>query len=106
MAFGLCGAPATFQRYMDDLLAAVKGHECLVYLDDVIIFSSTNRIHAERLKRVLQCFQEANLKVNLEKCTFAQDRVAYLGHEVTKDGVRPDARKISAIINFPVPKNV
>lgn len=106
MAFGLTGAPATFQRYMDNLLASLKGTECLVYLDDVIIFSTTINQHAERLIHVLDTFQRANLKVNLEKCKFAQASVNYLGHLVTAEGVKPDPSKIEAIKGFPQPRNV
>lgn len=106
MAFGLSGAPATFQRYMDNLLAAIKGPECLVYLDDVIIFSGTIAEHAVRLGNVLACFERANLKVNLKKCRFAQSSVEYLGHIVTEDGVKPDQKKIEAIQKFPQPNNV
>lgn len=105
MAFGLSGAPATFQRLMDNLLAKIKGTECLVYLDDVVVYSETIEEHAERLSHVLSVFKNANLKVNLKKCQFAQRSVNYLGHVVTATGVKPDPEKIQAVKNFPVPKN-
>lgn len=104
MAFGLAGAPATFQRLMDDLLGSLKGLECYVYLDDVIIHSATLEEHAQRLARVLEKFRQANLKVNPDKCQLAQGKVAYLGHIVTESGVAPDPAKVSAIKEYPRPK--
>ena len=61
MPFGLCNAPATFQRMMDLVLADLKWTTCLVYLDDVIVFSTTFSQHLERLESVLRCIQEAGL---------------------------------------------
>lgn len=105
MAFGLVNAPATFQRLMDQLLAEIKGEECLVYLDDIIIYSATIEEHCQRLERVLVRLENANLRVNLNKCTFAQQEVRYLGHLVTAEGVKPDPGKVEAVANYPVPQN-
>lgn len=106
MAFGLVNAPATFQRLMDHLLAELKGEECLVYLDDIVIFSATIGEHGARLDRVLTRLQNANLKVNLSKCSFAQEEVKYLGHVVSAEGLKPDPEKIKAVRDYPVPKSV
>lgn len=106
MAFGLAGAPATFQLLMDRLLADLKGTTCLVYLDDVIIHSSTISEHKQRLRGVFDKLREANLKVNLNKCQFAEAQVHYLGHVVSERGVQPDPTKLKAIKEYPRPKSV
>lgn len=105
LAFGLVNAPATFQRLMDQLLAEIKGTECFVYLDDVIVFSASITEHCQRLERVFALMKEANLKIRLEKCQFAASRVRYLGHLVTAAGVSPDPEKVRAIKGHPVPKS-
>ena len=103
MAFGLVGAPSTYQRLMDGILSGLKGISCFVYLDDIIIFSSNIMEHANRLSEVLQRLRDANLKAHPLKCSFAVDSIEYLGHIVTKDGVLPDPAKIKAIREFPTP---
>lgn len=106
LPFGLVNAPATFQRLMDRLLFELKGEECFVYLDDIIIFSETFDEHCTRLGNVLERLRAANLKVNLEKCAFLQESVKYLGHIVTADGVKPDPEKVRAVEEYPVPRTV
>ena len=75
MAFGLVNAPATFQRTMGSLFAEIKGEEFFIYLDDTIIFSRDLAVHRRRLRNVLEKLQGANLRVNTQKCTFAQRSV-------------------------------
>lgn len=106
MAFGLVNAPATFQRLMDRVLAELKGVGCFVYLDDVIVYSTTIEEHCDRLDRLLALLGRANLKVNLEKCHFAASEVNYLGHVVTEEGVQPDPGKLRAIREYPTPHNI
>ncbi|GFU11781.1 retrovirus-related Pol polyprotein from transposon 297 [Trichonephila clavipes] len=106
MPFGLCNAPATFERMMDNLLRHFKWTMCLCYLDDIIVFSETFEDHFIRLRLVLTCLQEAGLKLNSKKCLFAAQEVKILGHLVSSNGVRPDPDKIKAVRNFPTPKNI
>ncbi|GFU47789.1 retrovirus-related Pol polyprotein from transposon 17.6 [Trichonephila clavipes] len=106
MPFGLCNAPATFERMMDNLLRHFKWTMCLCYLDDIIVFSETFEDHLIRLRLVLKCLQEAGLKLNSKKCLFAAQEVKILGHLVSSNGVRPDPNKIKAVRNFPTPKNI
>ncbi|GFU44127.1 transposon Tf2-6 polyprotein [Trichonephila clavipes] len=68
MPFGLCNAPATFERMMDNLLRHFKWTMCLCYLDDIIVFSETFEDQLIRLRLVLKCLQEAGLKLNSKKC--------------------------------------
>lgn len=103
MPFGLCSAPATFQRVMDTVLAGLKWQTCLVYLDDVVVFSSSFDEHLRRLEAVLQAIKTSGLTLKPEKCRFAYEELLFLGHVISKSGVRPDPRKTAAIADFPPP---
>lgn len=104
MPFGLKTAPATFQRAMDNVLRGLQGIHCLVYLDDIIIFSSSLEEHAQKLQKVFDRLRETNLKVTLDKCEFIRKEVLYLGHTVTKNGLKPNDDKVKAVLNFPLPR--
>ena len=105
MPFGLTNAPATFQRLMECVLAGLSGEECLIYLDDIIIFSSSFDDHLVRLTSVLQRLREAGLKLKPAKCHFAMQQVTYLGHVISADGVGPDSSKIAMVADYPTPKD-
>ena len=105
MPFGLNNSPAIFQRLMDCLLAGLTWEICLVYLDDIIIFSDTIEKHLERLSLVLQRIINAGMKLNLDKCSFLKQQVEYLGHIVGSNGVSPLPDKVKAIQDFPQPTN-
>nr|CAH7733080.1 unnamed protein product [Callosobruchus chinensis] len=104
MPFGLKNAPATFQRVMDNILRGIQNEKCLVYLDDIIIFSTSLQEHITRLKEVFERLRQSNFKLQLDKSEFLKKEVAYLGHIVTPDGVKPNPDKIKAIQNFTIPK--
>eukprot|EP00171_Calliarthron_tuberculosum_P013936 IDg13936t1 len=80
MPFGLMNAPATFQRALDIILAGYKWQTCLVYLDDVIVFSKTYEEHLTHLDQVLTALKGAGVTLQLRKCEFFTDRIKYLGH--------------------------
>lgn len=101
MPFGLCNAPATFQRLVNLLFADLPW--CRAYLDDVVIFSNTWEEHLSALRVVFTRLMEANLTLNLAKCEFGEATISYLGHQVGRGVVRPLAAKIEAICQFPVP---
>lgn len=103
MPFGLSNAPATFQRMMDVLLAGLKWNSCLVYLDDVVVFSKSINEHIERLEAILLRFRQANLKLKLSKCSFLATSLKVLGYVVSGSGLSPDPAKLSAVQDFPVP---
>ena len=79
---------------------------CLVYLDDIIVFSSTFEEHLVHLGEVIDHLQEANIHFKLSKCTFATDTVNYLGHVVSSTGVAPDPVKIEKMKNMAPPTNI
>ena len=106
MPFGLTNAPATFQQLMENCLGEMHLNWCIIYLDDVIIFSSTPEEHVNCLRGVLQKLRAAGLKLKPSKCEFFKDRISYLGHIVSKDGVETDPKKIKVIQDWPVPETV
>lgn len=106
MPFGLCNAPATFERMMDNILRGLKWHICLCYLDDVVVFSPDFETHLARLHQVLSCLTAAGLQLNLKKCRFGARKLTILGHVVSKDGVSPDPEKLRAVANFPKPNSM
>lgn len=106
MPFGLKNAPATFQRLMNEVLKDYIGKICYVYLDDIIIFSSSLQEHMDSLHKILLTLKNANLKVSLNKSEFLRKETEFLGHVVTPNGVKPNPKKIETIKNFPIPKTV
>lgn len=78
----------------------------LVYLDDVIIFSKSLEEHILKLRAIFDRFRETNFKVQLDKSEFLRKEVLYLGHTITKDGLKPNNDKIEAVLNFPLPRTV
>lgn len=106
MPFGLCNAPATYQRIMNVLLAGVNGISCLVYLDDIIVFSKDFDSHLHDLAEVLDRLMDAEILLKPSKCKFGVNRVEYLGHIVSDKGIAPDPRKLEKLWNFPRPKSV
>ena len=105
MPFGLKNAPATFQRLMDRALKGLIGKCCFVYLDDIIIFGQTIQEHNTNLAIILQRLTELNLKLQPDKCEFLKPELEYLGHVISKDGVKPNSKKIEAVKEFKQPRN-
>ena len=104
MPFGLCSAPATFQRLMQNCLGELNLTYCLIYLDDVIVFSKTEEEHLQHLHVVFQHFQEHNLKLKLNKCEFFHDEINYLAHHVSKEGIWPSKENLKAVAEFTPPQ--
>jgi len=104
MPFGLCNAPATFERLMEKILNQLLFKICLVYLDDVIIYSDNFEEMLSRLERVFARLRSANLKLNPKKCSFFKKEIKYLGHVVSKEGIKTDPEKISAVRDWPIPR--
>ena len=106
MPFGLCNAPATFQRLMERAMGDLNLRDCLIYLDDIIIFSDTFESHLSRLEAVFQRLHEYNLKLKASKCEFFRTQVTYLGHVVSEDGIKTDPEKLKVLEDWPIPKSV
>ena len=106
LSFGLTNAPPNFQRLMTRVLHGLDWKICLIYIDDIIIFSSNFEDHLNRLGQVFDRLREANLKLKPSKCYFANSSVNFLGFVVSSEGILPDPNKIEAVKSFPVPKSV
>lgn len=101
LPMGLKNSPAYFTRMMNHVLSGLIGFDCLVYLDDLIIFGATLDEHNEHLRKVLEKLKKFGLKLQPDKCEFLRKEVVFLGHTVTGDGIFPDESKFSVVKNFP-----
>ena len=105
MPFGLCNAPATFQRLMNAVLGGLQWDRCLVYLDDIIVLGRSFESHLTALSKVLDRLEQAGLKLKPAKCHLCRKEVSYLGHIVSEQGIAADPSKTERIATWPVPEN-
>lgn len=103
MPFGLTNAPATFQRLMERVLARLHWTTCLIYLDDILIFSTTVQQHFTRLREIFDRLKQAGLKIKPSKCLLLQKSIKYLGHVVSEHGIKTDPDKTRCIADWPTP---
>ena len=94
MPFGLCNAPATFERLMERVMRGLVGKGVLIYLDDTIVYAPTIMVHFRLMEEVFNRLKTAGLKLNPMKCQLFCLETTFLGHVVSKDGIYPDQRKI------------
>ena len=106
MPFGLCNAPATFQRMMNDILREHLDTFVIVYLDDILIYSKTKEEHTEHLRQVLALLRKHQLYAKASKCEFGMPQTEFLGHVVSGNGIATDPKKIKAVAEWPTPANV
>ena len=104
MRFGLCNAPATFERLMEKVLSGLPWEVCLIYLDDIIVHGREFREAIQRLRTVLQRLRHADLKLSPKTCNLPQRSVPFLGHVVSDQGVSTDPKKIEAVRTWPFPQ--
>ncbi|CAM4874461.1 unnamed protein product [Rotaria socialis] len=102
LPMGLRNSPPTFQKVMTDTLKSCRSF-CLVYLDDIIIFSESFSDHLYHLRCVFSALHDKNLLLNPPKCELAVQRINYLGHTIKKDSITPMKDKIEAILRIPEP---
>ena len=103
LCFGLCNAPATFERLMDRVLDGIPRQQCLVYLDDILAHGSSFQSALGALRRVLERVAAAGLKLHPEKCHFMRREVSFLGHRVGKEGISTMEDKVGAVRDWPTP---
>ena len=103
MPFGLCNAPPTFQRLMQNCLGELNLTYCLIYLDDVIVFSKTPEEHLRRMHVVFNCLREHGLKLKPSKCDVFKSEINYLAHHVSRKGVLPSKKNLESIAQCPPP---
>lgn len=102
MPYGLTGAPATFQRLIDSVIAELDGR-AFAYLDDIIVISDTFEEHLELVRTVLSRLRETGLAINAKKSHFCRPEVSYLGFRVNQEGVRTDPEKVRPVLEIPEP---
>ena len=106
MAFGLTSAPATFQKLMERTMGELNSRECLIFLDDILIFSDNFENHLERLEAVFSRLKQHGLKLKPSKCELFKTSINYLGDVVSENSVKTDPDKIEALASCPEPNNV
>ena len=104
MPFGLCNAPSSFQRAMDSVLAGLKWRTCIVYLDDILVFSTDFDSHLKDLETVFQRLRHHNLKLKPIKCNFAKQILRYIAYLINPDGIGLDPAKVTAVTLLKVPQ--
>ena len=104
--FGLTNAPATFMCLMNGVFKRYLEKFVLVFLDDILVYSENEEEHEQHLRLTLQVLKEHQLYAKLSKCDFYRDRIQYLGHVISKDGIAVDSKNIESIMNYSTPRNV
>ena len=105
LPFGLCNAPATFERLMEAVLAGLQWDICLIYLDDIIVFGTSFDEAVENLQQVLGRLRNAGLKLKPKKCELFAKSVSFLGHIISDEGIATEPEKVKAVQEWPVPIN-
>ena len=104
MPLGLCNTLATFQQLMQNCLGELNLIYCLIYLDNLIVFSRTMKEHLHRLHVMFDQLREYNLKLKLSKCSLFKEEINYLAHQVSKQGVWPSNTNLKAIAECAPPQ--
>ena len=99
MPFGLTNAPATFMSMMNDIFRPVLDKFAVIFIDDILVYSTDLEEHTRHLRHVLQTLRENQLYAKLSKCEFAKQEMEFLGHIVTPNGLKVDPKKVEAITN-------
>jgi len=102
--FDLASAQSAFQKMMQTVLKDLPGVQN--YLDDIIVYGASKEMHDRHLQAVLQCLKDAGLQINLEKSSFCQSHITFLGHAISKDGLHPSQDHLTAIAEAPAPKDM
>ncbi len=104
--FGLCNASAMFEWLMELILTDLNWKICLIYLDYVTVYGGNFYEALDRLKKVWQHISEAHLKLKPSKCCLMRDRVLFLGHYVSREGVEINPMKTAAVQDWTTPRTV
>ena len=106
MPFGLTNAPSTFQRFMESVLREHLLLYCMVYIDDIIIYSKTAEEHLQHIEAVLKTLMKHKISIKWQKCNYSKLRLDFLGHIVSANGIAPDPKKLQALNDWPTPTSV
>ena len=103
MPFGLCNAPGVFQRLMERVLSRLNWKDCLVYIDDVLVWSNSFEEHMRKLNEIFTIFRRTGLKLKTAKCNIVCSKVQFLGHLISSNGLAMDPARVQAISKMPRP---
>ncbi len=106
MPFGLTNAPSAFQHFINNVLSDFVDQFCVIYLNNILIYSPDQQAHDGHVRRVLKRLQEYNLFAKASKCKFDQSEVEFLGFRVSTEGIKPNPGKVQTIHDWPAPKTV
>jgi len=106
MPFGLTNAPTAFMDLMNRVLKPYLDKFMVVFINDILIYSKDKEEHINHLRTMLQTLREHQSYAKLKKCEFWVTEVTFLGHVVTKEGIKVDTQKINAVVEWPRPTNV
>ena len=106
MPFRLTNAPAAFMDLMNRIFGPYLDKFVIVFIDDILVYSSSPKEHAEHLRTVLQILREHQLYAKFSKCQFWLDKVAFLGHVISVEGISVDPQNFEAIVTWKPPTNV
>ena len=106
LGMGLCNRSASMQRLMEKCMGDLHLKECLIFLDDILIFSKTFETHIDRLEAVFGRLEQYGLKLKPSKCELFESSLSFLGHVVFKDGISTDPEKTAAVSSWPDPSNI
>jgi hypothetical protein len=106
LPFGLTNAPAVFMRLMNDVMRPLLDKCVVVFIDDILVYSSNHEEHQQHLRQVLERLREHRLYAKRSKCEFGKSSVTFLGHVLSADGIHTEPNKIRAIESWPAPANV
>jgi len=106
LPMGLTNAPSAFMRLINNVLQPYLDKFVVAFVDDCLIYSKTEEEHIQHVAQVLAAFDAVNLKCRLPKCSFAQSSTSFLGYRVSADGISVDPKKVSAVVNWPLPHDI
>ncbi|XP_022815233.1 uncharacterized protein K02A2.6-like [Spodoptera litura] len=104
LMFGITCAPELFQKILEKMLAGLAG--VINFIDDILVYGEDEKQHDERLSKVLRVLKENNVLLNESKCVYKVQKISFLGHELTPDGVKPLKKYVTSILEFRKPKTV
>ena len=103
LPFGLMEGPASWQRFINDVLWEYLNKFCIAYLDDILIYSSNLKEHKEHMRLVLAKFCEFDIQADVNKCKFHMTKTKYLGLIISTEGIKIDPAKIETIRQWDTP---
>lgn len=103
LMFGISCAPEIFQKLVEQMLAGCEG--CMNFIDDIVVYGTSKEQHDKRLNKVVETLRNWNVTLNMDKCVVGVDKIRFLGHELSQDGIRPTHDKVESVKQFRPPRN-